>query len=413
MKTMFLGALLAILISSGSLATIESVDSSSPAAGTYVVQWQKSYGSDPGYGARYEGPTPIGDADNDGDNELLIGGRDGLLRVMEWSEAMQTYRETSRIHGPLYYWLLFKQRFGESWGGPMDPGGFAIGDVTNDGNNEVAATWYSSVHRYFAGRYWLLGFNTWIFDNDGGSADCLIGDCDNDGLNELIVTGGGPDDGSGVVVPEVVVFRWTRGHLVRVASWNDIGEGYTYYPGIGDVDGDGENELVVGTSNKVAVLNWNKETETFDTTIVEWCSGWQRHPFACICKDSDLDGSLEIHVSYWEPAISIFEWNGTGYARKFRAEWPGEGLLIEALDVGDTDGDGVPEVCAGTDDIHILQWDGTTYLEEAVITETYGDLAVLAIGDCDNDGRNEINAGAVIVDDGQDFMSWVFKYVER
>ena len=32
------------------------------------------------------------------------------------------------------------------------------------------------------------------------------------------------------------------------------------------------------------------------------------------------------------------------------------------------------------------------------------------IGDCDNDGKNEINVGPVWVDHGQDFMSWVFKY---
>ena len=32
------------------------------------------------------------------------------------------------------------------------------------------------------------------------------------------------------------------------------------------------------------------------------------------------------------------------------------------------------------------------------------------IGDCDNNGKNEINAGSVIVEDNEDFMSWVFKY---
>ena len=88
----------------------------------------------------------------------------------------------------------------------------------------------------------------------------------------------------------------------------------------------------------------------------------------------------------------------------------GEGVLIEALDVGDVDDDGIPEVCAGTDVIHILQWNGDTYEEEAIIDETFGHLAVLSIGDCDNDGKNEINAGSVIVEEGEDFMSWVFKY---
>ena len=86
-----------------------------------------------------------------------------------------------------------------------------------------------------------------------------------------------------------------------------------------------------------------------------------------------------------------------------------EGIIIEGLDVGDVDDDGIAEVCAGTDLIHVLQWNGSTYVEEAVLP-TFGDLAVLNIGDCDNDGKNEIHAGSVIVDIGEDFMAWIFKY---
>lgn len=32
------------------------------------------------------------------------------------------------------------------------------------------------------------------------------------------------------------------------------------------------------------------------------------------------------------------------------------------------------------------------------------------IGDCDNDGKNEINVAPVFVEDGMDYISWVFKY---
>ncbi|GAG82514.1 unnamed protein product, partial [marine sediment metagenome] len=106
----------------------------------------------------------------------------------------------------------------------------------------------------------------------------------------------------------------------------------------------------------------------------------------------------------------ILEWNGTNYSVKYEKDWPGEGMLIESLNVGDVDDDGLPEVCAGTDIVHILQWDGLTYVEEAVIDVTFGDLAVLNIGDCDNDGKNEINVAPVFVEDGEDYISWIFKY---
>jgi len=361
----------------------------------YGVQWEMNFGSDWRYGARYEGPQPIGDCDDDGDNELLIGGRDSSLRVFEWDETEQTYLEMHTLHCPLYP----SQQ--------SDAGGFAIGDLTGDGENEIAATWSAAVHKWIGGKYRIIGWNSWIFQNGGGNPDCYIGDCDNDGENELIMSGGPLGESSSV--PEIVIFEWNGWRLVKVAEWDDPGvNGYIYMAGLGDIDEDGENEIVCGSAYKVVVLDWNKDSEEFDATIIETTHG-EDYPFACVCKDSDNDGKNEIHIGYWSPKIKIFEWNGAEYETKFEQTWPGEGALIEALDVGDVDEDGIAEVCAGTDVVHILQWDGMTYVEEAVL-QTFGELAVVSIGDCDNDGKNEINIGSVMIDHDQDYMSWVYKY---
>ena len=362
----------------------------------YGIQWEMNWGSDNHYGARFEGPQPIGDCDNDGDNEMLVGGRDSKIRVYEWNETKQTYLEMHTLHCPFY---------------PLqssDAGGFAIGDLMGDEKNEIGATWGTSVHKWSRGRYRTIGYNPWIFQNGGGSGDCYIGDYDNDGENELIVSGGSLHQGSDV--PELVIFRWNGLALVKEAEWNNPSQGYTYIymAGLGDVDDDGENEIVCGSSFKIFVLDWNKDTKEFDETVIK-TTGEDYYPFACVCKDSDGDGKNEIHVGYWSPMISIFEWNGANYEIKFEKEWPGEGTLIEGLDIGDVDDDGNAEVCAGTDVVHILQWDGNTYVEEAVLP-TFGHLAVVSIGDCDNDGKNEIQAGSVMIDDDQDYMSWVYKY---
>ena len=97
----------------------------------YGTQWEMNYGSNPSYGARYEGPQPIGDCDNDGDNELLIGGRDAVLRVMEWNRDKQTYEQTHSLHCPFYPLRR------------LDADGFAIGDLTGNGENEIAVSWYA------------------------------------------------------------------------------------------------------------------------------------------------------------------------------------------------------------------------------------------------------------------------------
>jgi hypothetical protein len=362
----------------------------------YGIQWEMNFDSDRHYGARYEGPQPIGDCDNDGLNEMIIAGRDNKLRIFKWNEDKQTYLEMHTLFPPFYPHE------------DTDAGGFAIGDLTGDGKNEIAATWGVSLHKWLFGKYRIIGYNPLVFNLGGGSGDCYIGDYDDDGENELIVSGGPMDDWSDC--PEITIFRWNGISLVKEAEWNNPDHWYThiYMPGLGDIDEDGKNEIVCGSGNKVFVLDWNDETKEFEETVIKELEE-DYYPFACVLKDSDMDGKNEIHVGYWSPMITIFEWNGSGYEIKFEIEWPGEGTLIEGLDVGDVDDDSINEVCAGTHLVHILQWDGDTYVEEAVLP-TFGDLAVVAVADCDNDGKNELQAGSVMIDDDEEFMSWVFKY---
>ncbi len=379
----------------GDKSTKSNVTNLTVSSGDYGIQWQMSYGSSPMYGARYEGPQPIGDSNNDGKNELLIGGRDATLRVMEWNQNQKTYVQTQALHCPFYPFLR------------LDSGGFAIGDLNNDGKNEIAVTWYCAIHKWIAGRYWIVGWNPLLLRNGGGSADCYIGDCNNDGKNELIVSGGPLRPSS--TIPEIAIFKWSGFRLVKIAQWDDPDDGYVYMPGLGDVDNDGQNEIVCACSGKVVVLKWDEENSVFHSTIIINITHGQDIPFGCVCKDCDGDGNAEILVSYYYPHITIFKWNGSGYDTQFDVTWSGGDPVIEGIDVGDTDDDGIPEVVAGAGVTHILQWNGTTYVEEATLP-TYGWMAVISIGDCDNDGKNEINAGNVEVDNGQDFMSWVFKY---
>lgn len=382
----------------------------------YGIQWMENYGPDQS-GGRYQGMQPVGDCDNDGLNEFLIGGRDATLSVMEWNEQTQTYDETYLLHSPFYPYFLLRQRLtGLS---PPNPGGFAIGDVTGDRDNEIVATWYGAVYQFRNDDYQIIGWNSWIFRNGGGNGDCCIGDCDNDGQNEIVMSGGG---GSMVsTVPEIVILKWIDGRLEKVASYDDPCFGYAYMADVGDPDDDGAYEIVcgitsyqqgvaIGKGNKVVVLDWNYTTQGFDATVVQETFGYENWTFGGWCADSDMDSIDEIHVGYNSPHMSIFEYSDNAYTLKFDKEWPGELELIEGINVGDVDDDGFPEVCAGTDIVHILQWDGSTYVEEAVIDQTHGELAVVNVGDFDNDGKNEINVAPVYVEHGMDYISWVFKY---
>ncbi len=362
----------------------------------YGLQWKMEYGDSPWTDARYQGPQPIGDCDNDGKNELLISGRDCAIRVMKWDENEQTYSQVYVLRPPFYPFIN------------CDAGGMAIGDVTNDGDNEIAATWYTTVYKYTTSAYRIIGINPYIFWKNGGNPDCLIGDCDNDGKNEVLLSGGPMRQQS--PVGEITVFRWNGFYLQRVAEWNDPnGDGYVYMAGLGDVDDDGENEIVCAYENKVMVLDWDARNKEFVPTKIQRPSPLMDSPFGVVCKDCDNDGNAEILLSYYSPRITIFKWNGIGYVTQFDKTWPEGEPVIEGIDVGDTDDDGLNEIAVGAGETHILQWNGTTYVEEAVLP-TFGWMAVVCIGDCDNDGKNEINAGNVEVASGQQFTEWVFKY---
>jgi hypothetical protein len=381
----------------------------------YGLQWYRNYGTLSWWSARYEGPQPIGDADNDGKNELLVGGRDPFMRVMKWNENSKTYIEQAKIVDPVFglgygVWLRIGneyRRIPEPFGSAT---GFAVGDITNDGKNEIGVAWgrHFSAFEWTGFRYKKIGMYEIAPARDEGwdsTLDCIIGDADNDGNNEVVVTGGysNPD------IPEVLVLGWDNQQFIVEHSWDSPDSwASVYFPWIEDVDEDGQNEIIIGPRNKLVVLDWDGN-EYIPTTIKTY-DAWTQ-VFGCIAKDSDGDEKPEIHVTFGSPDLEIWKWNGTGYQMTFNQTWPNEPSTIEAIDIGDVDNDGFPEVCCGTDIIHILQWDGTEYNEEALIDDTFGCLSVTAVGDCDNDGQIEINAGSVWTNSEDDpYMEWVFKF---
>jgi len=377
--------------------------------GSYEIQWEKDYGTLWWWSARYEGPQPVGDADNDGKNELLIGGRDPFMRVMKWDDSRKTYYEQAKIIDPVFgigygIWVHIGNKYFDL---PQPFGsatGFSIADIDNDGENEIGVAWgcHFSAFKWDGRHYRLMGRYIIISQKDdqyGSTLDCVVGDYDNDGKNEVIVTGG--YDGA----PSLVAISWDGNEFVKESEWN--GQGSIFFPWIADVDNDGENEVICGDGRKLVVLDW--DGNEFVPTVLEESS---HHVFGCVGKDSDGDGIPEIHVTFRYPELQIWKWNGSGYEMVWDRIWKGEEDTIEAIDVGDVDLDGIPEVCVGTNYVHILQWNGTTYVEEHVIKDTYGLLAVTCVGDFDNDGMDEINAGAVGVSFGESYKSWIFKYVQ-
>jgi len=365
----------------------------------FGIQWQKSYGRLPWWSARYEGPQPVGDCDDDGKNELLIGGRDPFLRIMKWDEERQTYYEAARLIDPVfgigYSFMGIPEPFGSATG-------FCIADIDNDGKNEIGVAWgrHFSAFKWDGQQYKKMGMYVICKGRWGTTLDCIVGDVDNDGKNEVVVTGGYAN------VAEVIVLEWDGEKFVKESEWNAPGNFWVYFPWIADVDNDGLNEIICNT-NATVILNW--DDNRWDAEIVARHN--TSYPFGCVAKDSDGDGKPEIHVTFYAPMLKIYEYENGLYVEKASFYWEGEDATIEAIDVGDVDNDGIAEVAVGTNHVHILQWNGNSYEEEYTITATHGLLAVTCIGDMDNDGKNEIHASSVGVSwPTEEYEAWIFKY---
>ena len=106
----------------------------------------------------------------------------------------------------------------------------------------------------------------------------------------------------------------------------------------------------------------------------------------------------------------LFEWDGTEFKQVWNKQYPGQQPCIEAVAIGDADNDGKNEFCLSTGFIHIIQWDGTSYVEEATLTDPTGMLSGMNIGDCDTDGLNELKACEILSGTGSEF---IYKYYDE
>jgi hypothetical protein len=87
--------------------------------------------------------------------------------------------------------------------------------------------------------------------------------------------------------------------------------------------------------------------------------------------DIDEDGTPEIGVGSYggTPSGWLFEWNGTGYEMVWHGEYSGGEPVIESVALGDADNDGHQEFVFGTQQVHIVGWDGASYYEKATLTD--------------------------------------------
>ncbi len=288
---------------------------------------------------------------------------------------LRTYRG-SEIHTDTKLFAVEKQQ--NNWPGPTlghIRSGAIVMDIDEDGKNEIVQSTYGDG---------VAGGFTYVWNDDGsllpgwpqalnGDPSCstsAVGDVDGDGDFEVITTtyGGG----------HIYVWDWQNGQ--SLAGWpKNLGSFIRANPVLVDIDQDGDAEIVVavaGYNNS----NYGINAYEHDGTLL-WNTTIDNVQAPMAAADIDKDGDVEIVVQAQQYTYLL---DRSGEILK---KWSGGSFLGAAI--ADLDNDNSLEiVTAGMYYIRALAYDGAIKWSQSHWLYTY--YGTLAIGDLDSDGEQEI-----------------------
>lgn len=275
-------------------------------------------------------------------------------------------------------------------------------DVDGDGRKEIVQASYTWSNYYYEG-------TIIIWKDDGTTLDGWPVVLGGDILSSMIASGlaVGDIDGDGdyeiVVVDDYSVMATAlhveNGKTVE-GDWPvEVGDYWYAYiigsPILADLDGDGDSEIIVALDAE------STESDGLFAIQGDGTFLWQRRyttegPMSV--ADFDGDGDVEIALCGYGPGITrvytfILDHNGQQINR-----WRGGSKKGTAI--ADLDNDGVMELVFCTEDsVMAVHVDGST-LWTARVRGPFGDEGALSVGDIDSDGFSEVYVNCYIEEDG-------------
>ena len=293
-----------------------------------------------------------------------------------------------------------------------------VGDLDGDGDLEIVVSHDDRrIHAWHHDGSCVTGWPIYRYNGDnllrGGLSSPVLGDIDGDGLPEVVVgTQSPPWDGVSDPDYNKGTVWGINGDSTNVPGFPITTEQYIHSsPALGDIDGDGQLEIVVGagwgtTGRENIVYAWNH-----NGTLL---SNWPRVTDAVMkappaLGDIDGDGVLEVVIGSGRhyscsTGKDLWAWNYDGSSVPgFPTEPPSPNSWISgSYDMpydpilADIDGDGTIEIIIahhGSYGITIIESDSPITSEQRFVAELHGLEVSPVVDDVDGDGKLEILAG--------------------